>query len=375
MKKLLITLLSAVLFFCIHILPASALTIEASASILIDLNSGKVLFQENSTQALPPASTTKILTALVALENGTLDQEITIPANFVNVGEVGVWLKAGETHTLEDLLYALLLRSANDAAQAIAIGIAGSETAFVSMMNQRSQELGLTSSTWKNVHGLYEDGHLTSAADLAIIARIAMQNEAFRTIVATKEYQIPWPGNDSPRDLYNRNQFLTTYEGATGIKTGQTTQSGSCLIASSARGNMSLIGVVLNSDEMYKQMAVLMDYGYEAFEMRQIGKAGDVLGQVKVNSGWENEVEAMLSKNIYMIMPKDKETEPVNSINLNESVDAPFVKGQPIGSIRYTDGEGGVVEAELVARNDVVRFTFWGTIKGVFSRIFGFLLH
>lgn len=376
MKKHILILISTVLLFCFVTLPVNALTIEANASILIDFNSGKVLFQENQDEPLPPASTTKIMTALIALEKGNLQDKITVPADFVSIGESGIWLNVGETHTLEDLLYAMLLRSANDAAQVIATAIAGSEEAFVEMMNERSKELGLTSTTWKNVHGLYEEGHLTSAADLAIIARTAMANADFKKIVSTQQYEMPWPGNDTPRNLYNRNQFLTNYEGATGIKTGQTTQSGSCLVASAAKDKMSLIGVVLNSESMYNQMAALMDYGFESYEMRQVGRAGEVIGTpIKVNSGREKEISAMLSSNTYMLVEKDQEIETTQVVNIEESVDAPIVKGKKVGSVIYSDGQGGTLEVELVANSNVERFTFWGTIKSTFSRIFSFLLH
>lgn len=375
MKKFFIPLLIAILcLFSASPAFSDTLEIDAAAAILIDAQTGKVLFQQNSNQALPPASITKMLTALVALEKGTLDQEITVPADFENAGESGIWLKAGETHTLEDLLYALLLRSANDAAQVIAVGIAGSEEAFVALMNEKMQELGLTGSTWKNVHGLYEDGHLTSAYDLAMISKTALENPTFRTIVATKEYKMPWPGNPVERELFNRNQFLSTYEGAIGIKTGQTSQSGSCLSAAVTRDNLTLIGIVLNSDEMYNQMAKMMDYGFEQYEMKQIGAAGDILGQVQVNAGWDKEINAVLPRNVYMIRDRSKQGEIDSRIILEDSIDAPFKKGEVIGRIIYDDGEGAAVEAELVAQADMTRYTFWGIIKDAFSQIFRVLL-
>ncbi len=353
---------------------AAALDIDAAAAVLIDSQTGKILYQKNSNQALPPASTTKILTALIALEKGELEQEITVPPGFVNVGESGIWLKAGETHTLEDLLYALLLRSANDAAQVIAMGIAGSEDEFIGLMNEKSQELNLQNSTWKNVHGLYADGHLTSAYDLALIAKEAMKNQTFRTITATKEYIMPWPGNTVERDLFNRNQFLSIYDGAIGIKTGQTSQSGSCLVAAVERENMCLIGVVLNCNEMYNQMAALMDYGFESFELKQVGAAGDVLGKIKVNSGWDKEINAVLPQNMYIIMDKSKTKDAASRVKLEVSLDAPISKGAVIGQVFYDDGEGTAIEGELVAQKDIPRYTFWGVVKDAFSRIFKVLL-
>jgi D-alanyl-D-alanine carboxypeptidase (penicillin-binding protein 5/6) len=380
MKKLLLLALLSVAAFLLPAGAALSFTVDAASSILIDAHTGKILFQENANQALPPASLTKMLTALVAIEKMPLSEEITVPPDFVNPGEAGIWLRAGETHTLENLLYAMLLNSANDAAAVIAIGVAGSEDAFVKMMNERSAELGLNASVWKNPHGLYQDGHLSSAYDLAIIARTAMQNTAFQKIVSAKEYTMPWiesPGDSSGenRELFNRNQFLALYEGANGIKTGQTTQSGPCLTASVVRGNMHIIGVLLNSDKMYTQMAALMDYGFETFEMMPVGKAGEIFGTVKIKSGREEEANVMLPKNMYILVPKEKRESASKTVSITEIIEAPAVKGLNAGKIIFSDGEGYSIESELVLAVNIERFTFWGTVKDVFRRMFGFLIH
>ncbi len=352
---------------------AGAYDVDAGAAILIDAESGKILYQKNASQPLPPASTTKILTALIALEKGTLDQVIEVPAGFVNVGEAGIDLQAGEKHTLKDLLYAMLLRSANDAAQVIAIGIAGSENAFVEMMNTKTTNMGLTQSTWKNVHGLYTDGHMVSAHDMAMIARAAMKNEDFRTIVAAKEWEMPWEGNNYNRELNNRNQFLTTYEGAEGIQSGQTTQSGACLVAAATKNDYRLIGVLFNCPNVYTEMADMMDWGFDKYVKTSLGTAGESAGTVKVVDGWEREVNAVYQTSPYMLFEADSGQEATKDVQLNASIDAPVKKGDVLGKVVFTDGLGTKMEVPVVAEKDVALYSFLDIIKAAFGRIFGVL--
>lgn len=367
-KALYILLLLAVMLFTLA-LPAYALEVDASAAILIDSATGKILFQHNAAQSLPPASTTKMLTALIALERGDLSAEITVPADYVNIGESSIGLAPGDVYTLEQLLYAMMLRSANDTAQMVAIAIAGSEAEFIDLMNEKSEELGLTGSVWKNMHGLPVDGHLSSAADLAIIARTAMQNEKFREIVGTQKYTIPQTeGEDIV--FYNRNQFLTTYEGALGIKTGHTTPSGSCLVAAAAKDGMELIGVLLNCESMNSEMAKMMDYGFDTFELKKMGSKGQSLGAVEVNKGWEKTVNAVLTEDVYMVVHRESSASLEPSVTLAGKVDAPLQEGDVVGSVIYSDGEGTIVEKQLVAEKEVIKYTFWEVLKGIFTSMF-----
>ena len=220
MKKLFVSIFVAIGLVVTFASSAAALTIDAAACVLIDASTGRVLYENNAHQALPPASTTKVLTALLVLESvEDLSTTVTLPDDFANVGESGIQLEPGETQTIEDLLYALMLRSANDAAQALAIAVSGTEEAFVKYMNDKTEELGLTDSTWQNPHGLDAEGHLTSAYDLAMITREAMKYPLFNQIIVTEQWTLPWPSNVYDRVVYNYNQFLTLYEGADGVKT------------------------------------------------------------------------------------------------------------------------------------------------------------
>ncbi|MGI5892223.1 MAG: D-alanyl-D-alanine carboxypeptidase family protein [Bacillota bacterium] len=377
MKKLAFTVL---LSFCLLLgLPfaAYALEIDATSAILIDFATGKVLYEQKSNKQVPPGAITQILTALVALEKGDMSKEVIIPDDFIsaNQGDAGISLAPKEKVVLEDMMYALLMNSANDAAQAIAIGVAGSEEEFVKLMNQKSQELGLTSSHWYNVHGLYQAGHASTASDLAIITREALKYDLFNKIITTQKKEIPWDDNGFNHILNNRNQFLSFYDKADGVKTGAISEVGSSLVGSASANGLRLIGVVLNADGMYKQMSKMMDYGFKNFSSYQLGKAGDILGALKVKAGKINEVPVMLPKNTYIITNKGAKVEANYNLSLPEYVKAPVVKGQVLGTATYTDGSGNTITVDIVAANNVDKYTFAIVANSVFDRIFGVLVN
>ena len=193
---------------------------SAKAACVMEMETGRVLFEYNARARLPMASTTKVMTALLAIENGDLSSEVTCSSNAFGVPGTSIYLAEGETLTLEQMLYGLMLASGNDAAVAIAEHIGGSVPQFVRMMNARAAELGAAGTHFSNPNGLPDDTHVTTAYDLARIARAAMGNEAFRRIVSTRSAQIPWAGRTYSRQLRNKNRLLETYPGATGVKTG-----------------------------------------------------------------------------------------------------------------------------------------------------------
>jgi serine-type D-Ala-D-Ala carboxypeptidase (penicillin-binding protein 5/6) len=356
---------------------ALALEIDASSAVLIDAVTGRLLFEQNSHQALPPASTTKILTAMLALESASdLDAIVTLPDDFVNVGESGIYLEPGETQTMRDLLYALMLRSANDAAQAIAIAVSGSEAAFVELMNERTAELGLSDSHWSNSHGLDAADHLASAYDLALITRQALTSPFFNELIVTKSWVLPWSGNGYDRVLYNHNQFLDYYTGADGVKTGYTELAGNCLVASASREGMRLIGVVLNCPEQthYEAMTQLMDYGFENFQPLLISEAGKALGKVKVNQGDSREVEAVLAHDLVIAVPNGSTFSTDLKIDLPASVTAPLDPTVAIGSVSFSDDQGNKTEVPLYPKESVERYTFGTVFKAVWQRFIAVLL-
>lgn len=212
---------------------------SAKAAVLIEKNTGRVLYRRNEETALPMASTTKVMTALLALEEGQLDDVVTVSRNAFGVPGTSIYLSEGEKLTLRDLLYGLMLASGNDAAVAIAEHIGGSVDAFCRRMTERAAELGCQNTVFLSPNGLPTLGHHTTAYDLALIAREAMDHPEFREIVSTRRASIPWEGRTYSRILNNKNRLLTDYDGATGIKTGYTKAAGRCLVFGAKRDGLS----------------------------------------------------------------------------------------------------------------------------------------
>ena len=245
---------------------ASALApiIEAKGAILIDAKSGNTIYEKDADKRLYPASTTKIMTTLVALEimeeiDASLDSKVIIPKEAVGVEGSSIYLKEGERITIEELLYGVMLRSGNDAATAIGIALGGDLDTFIKKMNEKAANLGCKNTKFINPSGLFNKEHYTTARELSRISREAMKNELFREIAKTKV----WRGKDSDRTFENKNKTVTQYEGATGIKIGYTKKSGRTLVASAKRGEMELIAVVLDDPNWFDDAYKLLDYGFE----------------------------------------------------------------------------------------------------------------
>lgn len=226
----------------------------AQGECVVEVSSRRILHAKNASLPLANASTTKIVTALVILEDCPLDDKVTIPAEAAGVEGSSVYLRAGEEYTVEELLYGLMLRSGNDAAVALALHHSGSIAAFAQVMNERAILLGATDSCFVNPHGLPDERHHTTARDLALISAAAMENETFRTIVSTRCY--------APRGWYNKNKLLSSYEGACGVKTGYSMQAGRCLVSAAERAGMTLVCVVLDCPPMYERSAELLDRAF-----------------------------------------------------------------------------------------------------------------
>lgn len=239
--------------------------ISAEGAILVNVESGEVIYEKNANLKLYPASTTKIMTALVALEildeiGADLKSRTTVPAEAAGIEGSSAYLKAGEKVSMEELMYAMMLRSGNDAAAAVAICCGGTEEEFIRRMNLKAEELGCTSTHFVNPSGLSDPNHYTTARDLALISRAAMEREDFRKIVASSS----WQSEESGRAYVNKNKTLANYEGATGIKIGYTRASGRTLVASAMRDEKELIAVVLNDSNWFDDAYKMMDYGFMA---------------------------------------------------------------------------------------------------------------
>ena len=246
---------------------ARAPAISAGSAMLIDASDGTVLYEYNADKKMSPASTTKIMTAMVTLdicrELGVgLDSEILVPKEAEGVEGSSLYLKKGERVCLEELLYGLMLQSGNDAAAALAAALGGNTENFLERMNRKSEELGCESTHFANPHGLYDETHYTTARELAVIAREAMKDEDFRRIAAAQKWSSDDEGEDS-RNFVNKNKTVFQYKGGDGIKIGYTKASGRTLVASATRGDISLIAVVLNDSDWFADAYALMDFGFE----------------------------------------------------------------------------------------------------------------
>lgn len=244
-----------------QVLWAATPAVQASSAILINASSGDVLYAKNEETLRPPASTTKIMTAILAIESGRLDQVVTVSNRAAAVGESSIGLEPGDRLTLRDLLHGALLKSGNDACVAIAEAIAPSEEEFVGLMNLKAKTLGAYNTTFYNTNGLPHSRHLTTASDLSLITCYAMQNKVFAEIVGKKSYTLHWV--DSSRHLLvkNTNKLLWSYPPATGVKTGTTDRAGKCLVASAGEGKDQVIAVLLKSPNRFGEAQKLLEYG------------------------------------------------------------------------------------------------------------------
>ena len=334
------------------------LSIDAKAAVLIDAASGRILYAKNENEMLPMASCTKIMTALLALEHSSPDEKVTAGKNAHGVAGTSIYLSEGETLTMEQMLYGLMLRSGNDAAVAIAEHIAGSIEAFCGMADERADELD-ADARFKNPHGLDAEGHAASALGLARIMRQAMKNEDFRTITGTEEKIIPWVGNEYSRVLQNKNRLLSSYEGTTGGKTGYTSKAGRCLVFSAERDGLELIGVVLNCYDWFNTAEKLLDYGFKNYRMETALQAGEPAALLAVTGGERDTVPIAAEADLSGAVRRDGRS----SIKIRaRALHAPAEPGMHAGTAYLMDGGTAVNLCSLV------------TTEGVAARGLGMLL-
>lgn len=343
--------------------------LNAQAAVLIEQSSGKVLWGKNQNLRMYPASTTKIMTAMLALEKLKMTDKITLPDDFVNVGETGLALRAGTTQTAEEMLMAMMLYSANDAAQAVAIGTAGSVDAFVELMNQRVADMGLTGTHFANPHGLHNENHYTTAYDLGTIARAALDNDEFRRIINTKSYTVKRLNGEEDYQVYNRNDLLSQYDKADGVKTGYTRQAGNCFVGSATKDGMQLIAVVLNSSDIYSDAKALLNWGFDNFSPTLILEANSLMGSVAVLNGGRDEVAVLAEKPLYYIGKNGDVPSFTETLDLPSSVNAPIHRGEVVGTVSYANASGEVYSTNLLAAKDVGKYSLRLVIRQAFNGV------
>ncbi|MBQ4074206.1 MAG: D-alanyl-D-alanine carboxypeptidase [Clostridia bacterium] len=324
------------LFFAAILLYNGGARAEAKAYLLMEAETGRVLYESNAHTPLPMASTTKVMTALLALEQGNPDEMVIAGHNAFGVPGTSIYLSQGEQLTLREMLYGLMLASGNDAAVAIAEHISGSVPAFCQAMTERARALGCENTLFSTPHGLPAAHHHTTAYDLALITREAMGNPLFREIVSTQRASIPWAGHDYDRVLNNKNRLLSSYPGATGVKTGYTKAAGRCLVFSAERDDMSLIGVVLNCPDWFDQAEALLDRGFQNWQMVTLLQQDEAIRRLPVENGQKESITVRASRDI--AAPVKMDTWPDLAIDLPASLPAGVEKGQIVGNAHLMDG-------------------------------------
>jgi D-alanyl-D-alanine carboxypeptidase (penicillin-binding protein 5/6) len=340
--------------------------VTATAAILMDARSGQVLYSRNPHLRWPPASTTKIMTALVALEHAHLDTLIEISPEVARFREGSVvGLPAGAKISLHDLLYALLLPSGNDVALAVAEGVSGSVPAFVDLMNDRAKELGAVQTHFTSPHGLFDQDHYTTAYDLALIADAAMQDPVFREVVHTRRWTFSVPGHRA-RWLFNHNRLLSRYPGADGVKTGYVHQSGQTLVASATRNGWRLIAVLLHSRDEWGDAARLLTYGFAHYRSTEVASVGEPLAVVQLSAGGAF-LTGVVPQPVYAaLLPGDVVR---RQVRLDPRVNLPIRRRARVGQVDFYASGRLLRSAPLVAAEDVTAPTGWPGLMSWFGRV------
>lgn len=352
--------------------------IQGEGAYLIDVLSGQALYMKNSDKLLAPASTTKIMTGLLAIEHGNLNDIVTPSSSLLNnklVYGTQIYLEPGEKMTLEHLLYALLLNSANDAAVVIAEHIGNDLPTFVDMMNQRAREIGANQTHFVNPSGLTETGHLTTAHDLALIARVAYQNPTFAEYVRTKTHPISRSKPNTPTLMVNENKLLWRDESIDGIKPGYTSAAQNCLVASMNKDGRQLIGVILKSPgrEIYTDMQALFEFGLTQFNETIFKPAGTIISTIMVN---KKPVDLIIDRPIYMTQKHDEQGSILN-LRVTPSIVEPLSsvqKGQVVAQVEVLDGDSIVNTLPLLSSRTVLPSTHTSNTSSNYSLLLTGLL-
>jgi len=344
--------------------------IEAGAAIVMDMKSGRVLYEKNAHARKAIASTTKIMTAIVALERGNLEDKVKVSKRAANIGGSTINLKEGEELTLKELLYGLMLRSGNDAAIAIAEHIAGSVEGFAALMNEKARELGLKNTQFKTPHGLDTPGHYSTAYELAQLTRYALKNPIFSEIVGTQNISIGrW-------NFYTTNEMLGAYPGADGVKTGYTGQAGRCLVTSATRNNMRLISVVLNCSSRAiraKNSKEILDYAFNNYSMSKLLDESDKIAEIPVSKGKAESVSVLPVKGIEMpVTEKEKNNMEMNICLYHEKLTAPVPNDFEVGYMEFTVNGNTIAKVALKTGESVEKkriIDYYRDIVGIWYRL------
>ena len=341
--------------------------VSAKSAILIEATTGKILYEKKAAQAMYPASTTKIMTLIAALEQGNLEDVLSVSANAANTEGSSIYLEPGEHLKLSEVLYGVMLHSGNDATVAVAEHIAGSVEKFARLMTEKAHAIGAVHTNFTNPNGLPDPNHYTTAQDLAKITAYGYKNPLFRKIVGTRHTTIPWNNKGYERDLYNENKLLWNYEGADGVKTGYTDAAGQCLVSSAVRDNIRLIAVVLDSDQMWDDSKALLNFGFGKLRPVELFKQGDILKTAPVADGKSDSVQLAAATNLIAPVSDNDLGKFQIVADVPDKIAAPVNAGQTVGKARilYQGSEMGKVD--LIATTTIERDYYPVKMFGYFS--------
>lgn len=326
-------------------------SVSARCAVLIDASSGRILYGKNENVRRGMASTTKIMTALIALENADLQKLVTVAPAAAGVEGSSVYLYAGEIVTMETLLYALMLQSANDAAAAIAYEVAGGIESFAQLMNKKAAEMGLTDTHFMNPHGLDDENHYTTAYELAKIAAVALQNDTFAKIVSTEKKLIPLHNSSASRLLVNHNRLLREYDDIIGVKTGFTKKCGRTLVSAAERDGVRLICVTLDDGNDWRDHRALLDWGFSLYGEEALVQAGALSYDIQVCGSTEEKILVSNDGAASAILPKNHGA-VTKIVELPRFLYAGVKKGDVIGRVRFMADGGEIASVPLVAQKD-----------------------
>lgn len=346
------------------------LHLESESAILMEAQSGQILFEKEPHKKLRPASVTKVMSLLLimeALDRGdiTLETEVSCSENASSMGGSQIWLDASENLTVHEMLKAICIVSANDCTVAMAEHICGSEELFVQKMNERAKELGMNDTTFKNCHGIDEDEHFTSSYDIGIMTRELLINHPEITT-----YTSIWMDSlrDGKSELVNTNKLIRTYDGATGLKTGSTSLALYNLSATATRNDLSLIAVVLRAPTpkiRFSEAKLLLDYGFNTYHKKEICKENQFYKSVSLNKGIEKELNILYENNVSVLSKKNDSSEIIENVSLSEKFEAPIYKGDIVGKISYLKDNIEVASVNLIAEKDIPKLSFINIFKEI----------
>ncbi len=347
------------------------LALSGESAILIDFNSGDILYEKNIHQKLYPASTTKIMTAILAIEYGMMDDIVTVDPEIISLTKGShIALDYDEQMSFENLINALMIASANDAALSLAKHVSGSIQGFINMMNEKAKELGALNTNFVNPNGLHDDNHYSTAYDLSLIAQYAMSNETFREFASKSSHTIePTNKKDEPRYLYSTNEFFygnnkinlngqsipIQYDGVICGKTGYTSNAGNCLVTLAEKNGQYLLSVVLKSDgkEVYADTHKLLNYGFDNFDNVIIGHANEFIDNIEIENGTLPYASIVIDKDVRYILKTNTSDSIERKISFNDEIKAPLAKGDKVGTVEYYLKDTLVGEGDLVSTMDV----------------------